>query len=76
MNFKDFNIPITQIKHVVDGQQRLTSFSILLNVLKQLIESDPTVADQQKNFILNINYIIYCLDEILRLVGLHYVHQS
>jgi conserved hypothetical protein len=50
VNFKDFNIPITQIKHVVDGQQRLTSFSILLNVLKQLIESDPTVADQAKKF--------------------------
>lgn len=50
INFADYNISDQQIKHVVDGQQRLTSFSVLLNVLKGIIESDSSVSDVTKTF--------------------------
>lgn len=50
IDFNEFNIPISQIKHVVDGQQRLTSFSILISVLKNLIINDSTVSQPVKDF--------------------------
>ncbi len=51
INFADYNISDQQIKHVVDGQQRLTSFSGLLNVLKGIIESDSSVSDVTQDFL-------------------------
>lgn len=43
ITFKEFDIAESQIKHIVDGQQRLTSFSILMVVLKDLLSADPTI---------------------------------
>jgi conserved hypothetical protein len=50
IKYFDYNITPNQIKHVVDGQQRLTSFSILLNVLKELVDSDCTIDTATKTF--------------------------
>lgn len=38
IDFNDYGIDAKQnVKHVVDGQQRLTSFSVLIRVLRDLI---------------------------------------
>ena len=42
ISFDDYGIT-SNIKHVVDGQQRLTSFSILMAALRDILNSDPTL---------------------------------
>lgn len=37
------------VKHIVDGQQRLTSFSILLKSILDLIENDSDINDDHKS---------------------------
>ena len=43
IEFDDYGINSDSVKHIVDGQQRLTSFSILITALKRIILQDMTV---------------------------------
>ena len=50
IDFNDYGIDAKQnVKHVVDGQQRLTSFSVLIKVLRDLIIEDITISQTFKN---------------------------
>lgn len=42
-------IGVSQIKHVVDGQQRLASFSVLIAALRKLIIDDTTISQSVKD---------------------------
>lgn len=48
IQFVNYCIDSNKVKHVVDGQQRLTSFSILLKALQDCIASDETISDSFK----------------------------
>lgn len=50
IDFNDYGIDAKQnVKHVVDGQQRLTSFSVLIRVLRDLIVEDVTISQTFKD---------------------------
>lgn len=50
IDFSDYGIDENQnVKHVVDGQQRLTSFSILIRAIRDLVTEDTTISDNFKN---------------------------
>ncbi|MBR4785048.1 MAG: DUF262 domain-containing protein [Fibrobacter sp.] len=64
INFSDYNITdIKNIKHVVDGQQRLTSFSILAKAICDLIEekfkNDSSFVKAQSRKLDSIYFSIY-----------------
>ena len=64
INFSDYNITdMKNIKHVVDGQQRLTSFSILAKAICDLIEEkfkeDPSFVKSQSRKLDSIYFSIY-----------------
>lgn len=43
IDFKEYNIDTDLVKHIVDGQQRLTSFSLLLIAIVELLEKDDSL---------------------------------
>lgn len=49
IEFDEYGIENSSIKHVVDGQQRLTSFSILVSVVEKMVLDDDTVSERYKN---------------------------
>lgn len=50
IDFDEYGIDVSRnVKHVVDGQQRLTSFSILITVIRDMVKADSTVSDIFKN---------------------------
>ena len=50
IDFNDYGIDVKQnVKHVVDGQQRLTSFSVLIRALRDLIVEDTTISQTFKD---------------------------
>ena len=48
IDFSDYEIDEEKVKHIVDGQQRLTSLSILIEALRRVIKGDPTIDDAKK----------------------------
>ncbi|MBQ7359528.1 MAG: DUF262 domain-containing protein [Lachnospiraceae bacterium] len=61
VDFEEYGInPHESVKHIVDGQQRLTSFSILIKALRDLIVNDENVSAQFKQ-----NYASRQLDNLL-----------
>ncbi len=49
IDFAEYGIETNQkVKHIVDGQQRLTSFSILIRVIGDLVMADDTISDNFK----------------------------
>ena len=60
IKFEEYEIPEASIKHIVDGQQRLTSLSIMLASIKKLIESDTDIKEQEKGSY--IDFIKNCLE--------------
>ena len=48
IDLKDYSIGNDNVKHVVDGQQRLTSLSILMQALWDNIQNDDALTDTQK----------------------------
>lgn len=49
IDYNEFGIDQKSVKHIVDGQQRLTSFSILLKSILDLIENDSEINDEHKS---------------------------
>ncbi len=49
IDLNDFEIKTKDVNHIVDGQQRLTSISILLSALVDAIQSDTELDDDQKS---------------------------
>ena len=54
INFEDYSIPETEVRHIVDGQQRLTSLSIMISAVKDIIEKDSTIIDSIKTNLINV----------------------
>lgn len=51
IQFSDYNISTEKVRHLVDGQQRLTSISILVAALKCVIDEDTSLDERiNKNF--------------------------
>lgn len=48
IDLSDFEIKSKEVNHIVDGQQRLTSISVLLSALVKVIESDDELDDDLK----------------------------
>lgn len=48
IDLNSYSIDKESVKHVVDGQQRLTSISILMQALWNCIEQDTELTDQEK----------------------------
>ena len=48
LQIKDFKISKSNVKHIVDGQQRLTSISVLLKVLMDSVDEDVEVEQKDK----------------------------
>lgn len=51
IQFKDYRIKESSVKHIVDGQQRLTSISILLSAINDIIQKDETISKQYKKVV-------------------------
>ncbi len=49
IDFRDFSIVKDNIKHIVDGQQRLTSFSVLIKAIYDLLETETNIAQKIKD---------------------------
>ena len=49
IDFDSYSIDKGNIKHVVDGQQRLTSFSVLIKVVYDLLDAEQSVDGSFKN---------------------------
>lgn len=54
IDYEDYDISPKSIKHLVDGQQRLTSLSLLLQAVYDNLNEDDDVDDQFKSNHLNI----------------------
>ncbi len=48
IDFADYQIDERNVKHIVDGQQRLTSLSVLIKALIQIIQDDQNAEDKNK----------------------------
>ena len=59
INFEEYEIPKESIKHIVDGQQRLTSLSVMLAAIKKVIAADKTIVDGEKKAY--VDFIESCL---------------
>lgn len=46
LNLDDYDIRTDNVKHLVDGQQRLITFSLLIKALIDLIDNDKSLATQ------------------------------
>lgn len=49
IDLKDFGIKEREVSHIVDGQQRMTSISVLAQALYDAIQSDEELDDKEKN---------------------------
>lgn len=49
IDYNDFRINHNSVKHIVDGQQRLTSFCVLLKSILDLIEDDNDISTEHKS---------------------------
>ena len=58
IDLEDYEIEESKVKHIVDGQQRLTSLSVFCKALLDTLDNDNTIEDtqkiQQKKRIINI----------------------
>ena len=54
IDFDDYSIEEDTVKHVVDGQQRLTSYSVLIKAIYDALEEDTVVRDAFKNNCLGV----------------------
>ncbi len=61
VDFSEYSINENNVRHLVDGQQRLTSFSILCCALKDIIDEDSSIdAEDKTNYFLNkLGSILY-----------------
>lgn len=48
LDFDDYNITDSQVKHVVDGQQRLISCTVLISCILQSLEEDNFISPNEK----------------------------
>lgn len=48
INFDDYSIDLSNIKHVIDGQQRLTTFCLLIAALRNVIMTDDSIISDKK----------------------------
>lgn len=61
IDFDSYSIDADSVKHIVDGQQRLTSFSVLLKVLYDCLKNDPDIDDEVfRNNHLNMLRPLFC----------------
>ena len=49
INFADYGIDCSNVKHVIDGQQRLTTFCLLVAALRDVIMSDDSIDGKKKD---------------------------
>lgn len=59
IDLSDYKIKPKNVKHIVDGQQRLTSFSVLLRVVDDMVDSDEDISDEDKKAINKVLSSIY-----------------
>ena len=48
IDFDDYSISSSNIKHVIDGQQRLTTFCLLIAALRNVISADDSIVNDKK----------------------------
>lgn len=52
--FSQYSISDSEIKHIVDGQQRLTSISLMISALKNILDQDSDVNDSIKTNLMGV----------------------
>lgn len=65
LDYKSYNIPEKSIKHIVDGQQRLTTFSLLILTILNILNNDQQNLDPFSTNIQRLRCILY---------GTHYIN--
>lgn len=65
-----YEISESNVRHIVDGQQRLTSISILIEALRRLIDSDSSISDDLKsNYKQQLNPLLFGSESISTSTG-------
>lgn len=76
LDYKNYNIPEKSIKHIVDGQQRLTTFSLLILTILNILNNDQQNLDPISTNIQRLRCILYGNHYINLPQSAHYLHPN